>query len=161
MDSMNQEAEPLRPWSLANNQAAIGQGLSLYSDPLLQLKSCIRHHWNRRHFRRLGPNDTLSPRKVHFPDEAGAQYRPFSPTDPSDYVQDWYQHFNTYRRIRTMPPHGGNDIHLDGGWTKFWDPEDPRYQPVHQRLMLEFYRLQKLANQRRPLRVKYRYRALP
>ena len=33
--------------------------------------------------------------------------------------------------------------------------------PVHQRLMLEFYRLQKLAHQRGLLRDKYRYRVLP
>ena len=92
---------------------------------------------------------------MHFPEEAGAHYRPFSPTDPSDYVQDWYHHFNPYRLFRTLPPQGGNEIHLDPEWERFWDPDEPRYAPLHQRLMLEFYRLQQLANQRGLLRDKY------
>ena len=85
---------------------------------------------------------------MHFPEEAGAHYRPFSPTDPSDHVQDWYHHFIPYRLFRTLPPQGWNEIHLDPEWTRFWDPDEPRYAPLHQRLMLEFYRLQQLANQR-------------
>ena len=46
-----------------------------------------------------------------------------------------------------MPPHGGNWIILHGEWAKFCNPEDPRYQTIHQGLMLEFYRLQQLAKQ--------------
>ena len=76
-------------------------------------------------------------------------------------MQDWYHHFNPYRLFRTLPPHGGNEIHLDPEWTRFWDPDVPRYAPIHQRLMLEFYRLQQLAHQRGLLRDKYIYRALP
>ena len=98
---------------------------------------------------------------MHFPEEAAARYRRLSPTDPSDYVQDWYHHFNPYRLFQTIPPHGGNEIIVDAEWTRFWDHDDPRYQPLHQRLMLEFYRLQQLANQQGILLDKYRYRALP
>ena len=76
-------------------------------------------------------------------------------------MQDWYHHFNPYRLFRTLPPQGGNEIHLDPEWTRFWDPDEPRYEPLHQRLMLEFYRLQQLAHQKELLRDKYRYRMLP
>ena len=98
---------------------------------------------------------------MHFPEGVAAYYRPFSPTDPSDHLQDWYNHFNTYRLFRTLPPTGGNQIDLDPEWTQFWDPDNPRYEPLHQRLMLEFYRLQQLAHQRGLLRDKYLYRVLP
>ena len=98
---------------------------------------------------------------MHFPEDSIAHYITFSPTDPSDYVQDWYHHINPYSLFRTMPPTGGNKINLDREWTRFWDPDDPRYEPLHQRLMLEFYRLQQLAHQRGFHRDKYRYRDLP
>ena len=52
-------------------------------------------------------------------------------------------------------------MNIDPEWTQFWDPDDPRYEPLHQRLMLEFYRLQQFAHQRILIRDKYRYRALP
>ena len=90
-----------------------------------------------------------------------AHYRPFSPTYPSDHVHDWYNHFNPYRLFRTLPPTGGNKINIDHEWTRFWDPDDPMYEPLHQRLMLEFYRLQQLAHQKGLFRDKYRYRVLP
>ena len=82
----------------------------------------------------------------------GAHWRPKEPSD---------HHFNPYRLFRTLPPQGGNEIHLDPEWTRFWDPDEPRYAPLHQRLILEFYRLQQLANQRGLLRDKYIYRVLP
>ena len=100
---LNHEAEPWQPWSPSDNPAAT-QGPSLYADTLLQPKPCLRPHRHHRHFRRLRPTDPRSPRKVHFPEEAIAHYRPFSPTDPSDYVQDWYNHFNPYRLFQTLPP---------------------------------------------------------
>ena len=109
----------------------------------------------------FGPDDLRSSRKVHFHEEAVARYRPFQPTDPSDYVQDWYHHFNPYPLFQTLPPQCWNEIILDAEWTRFWDRDDPRYQPLYQRLMLEVYRLQQLANQTGLLRDKYRYRALP
>ena len=98
---------------------------------------------------------------MHFPEEVIAFYIPFSPTDPPDHVQDWYNHFNPYRLFRTLPPQGWNPIDLDPEWTPFWDPDDPRFEPLYQRLMLEFYRLQQLAHQKGLLRDKYHYRVLP
>ena len=58
-------------------------------------------------------NDPRTSRKVHFTEDVTAFYRPFSPTDPSDHVQYWYNHFNPYRLFRTLPPQGGNHIDLD------------------------------------------------
>ena len=101
-----------------------------------------------RHFRTLRPKEARSHRKVHFPEGVAAYYRPYSPTDPSDHVQGWYNHFNPYRLFRTLPPTGGNKINIYHEWTQFWDPDDPRYEPLYQRLMLEFYRLQQLAHQK-------------
>ena len=145
--TLNPDAEPWQLWSTVNNPLATGAPPSLYSRPLEQQNSCLRPYRHLKHFRTLEPHEPRSPRRVHFPEEAGAHYRPFSPTDPSDPVQDWYHHFNPYRLFRTLPP--------------FWDPDEPRYAPLHQRLMLEFYRLQQLANQRGLLRDKYLYRVLP
>ena len=44
------------------------------------------------------------------------------PNEPSGHVQDWYHHFNPYRLFRTLPPQGGNEIHLDPEWERFWIP---------------------------------------
>ena len=154
---LNPEAEPWQPVDIS----AAEQGPSLYTDPLHQQKPCLRPHRHRRHPRRSGPNDSRPSPKVHFPEDPIAQYRPFSPSDPSDHVQDWYNHFNPYRLFRTLPPTGGNKINIDPEWTRFWDPDNPRCEPLHQRLMLEFYRLQQLAHQKGLFRDKYRYRALP
>ena len=145
---LNPEAEPWQPWSPINNPLAKGQRPPPYSGPLDQPKSCLRPYRHLRHFRTLRSHEPRSPRRVHFPEEAGAHYRPFSPTYHSDHVQDWYHHFNPYRLFRTLPPQGGNEIHLDPEWTRFWDPDEPRYEPLHQRLMLEFYRLQQFAHQK-------------
>ena len=67
-------------------------------------------------------------------------------------MQDWYNHFNPYFLFLTLPHTGGNKINIDPEWTQFWDQDDPRYEPLHQRLMLEFYRLQQLAHQKGLLR---------
>ena len=141
---LNPEAEPWQP--VETPTAA--QEPSPATDPPPQRKPCLQPHRHRRHPRRSGAKDSRPSRKVHFPEEVMAFYRPFSATDPADHVQDWYNHFNPYRLFRTLPPQGGYHIDLDPEWTQFLDPDDPRFEPLHQRLVHEFYRRQQLAHQK-------------
>ena len=160
MDTTEPVSGALATWSPADYPAAT-RGPSIYSGPLSQLKSCLCPYRHLKHFRRLRPNEPRSPRNVHFPEEAVDHYRPFSPTDPSDYVQNWYHHFNPYRLFRTLPPRCWKRNKPRRRVDTLWEPDDPIYEPLHQRLMLEFYRLQQLAHQKGLLLGKHRYRVIP
>ena len=76
--TLNPDAEPWQPWS-PNNPLATGTPTPLYSGPLEQQKPCLRPYRHLKHFRTLQPHEPRSPRRVHFPEEAGAHYRPSSP----------------------------------------------------------------------------------
>ena len=91
--NLNPDAEPWQPWSPINNPLETGAGPPPYSGPLEQQKPCLRPYRHLKHFRTLQPHEPRSPRRMHFPEDAEAHYRHFSPTDPSDHVQDWYHHF--------------------------------------------------------------------